>query len=136
MMTTVLIVDSNKDSRLALEAQLSASNQFERVLSCPNLQVAESSIHQYEVKVMLIEAEQAGDSPLIHQIKANNPELGVVLLQGKTGVIDTATLLEWGAHAQTSRLASSMEIIASVAKALVGRLKPGKRILGKFRSGR
>ena len=127
-MTTVLIVDSNKDSRLALEAQLTASNQFERVLSCPGLQLAENSIHQYEVKVMLIDAEQASQSPLLHQIKANNPELGVVLLQGKTGVIDAATLIELGAHAQTSPL----EIIASVAKALVGRLKPSKRILGKF----
>ena len=131
-MTTVLIVDSNKDSRLALEAQLTASNQFERVLSCPGLQLAENSIHQYEVKVMLIDAEQVSQSPLLHQIKANNPELGVVLLQGKTGVIDAATLIELGAHAQTSPLAAPMEIIASVAKALVGRLKPSKRILGKF----
>lgn len=131
-MTTVLIVDSNQDSRLALEAQLTASNQFERVLSCPGLQLAENSIHQYEVKVMLIDAEQASQSPLLHQIKANNPELGVVLLQGKTGVIDAATLIELGAHAQTSPLAAPMEIIASVAKALVVRLKPSKRILGKF----
>jgi DNA-binding NtrC family response regulator len=130
-MTTVLIVDSNRDSRLALEAQLIASNQ-----SCHDLQFAESSIHQHEVKVMLVDAEHASQSPMLHQIKANNPELGVVLLQGKTGVIDTATLLELGAHAQTSPLAAPMEIIASVAKALVARLKPGKRILGKFRSGR
>ena len=81
---------------------------------------------------MLVDAEQAGQSPLLRHIKANNPELGVVLLQGKTGVIDSATLLELGAHAQTSRLAAPMEIIVSVAKALVGRLKPGKRILEKF----
>ncbi|WP_341237209.1 hypothetical protein [uncultured Limnobacter sp.] len=131
-MTTVLIVDSDKDSRLALEAQLIASNQFERVLSCPGLQTAEASIDAYEVKVMLVDAEQASQSPLLQHIKANNPELGVVLLQGKTGVIDSATLLELGAHAQTSRLAAPMEIIVSVAKALVGRLKPGKRILEKF----
>lgn len=131
-MTTVLIVDSDQDSRLALEAQLSASNQFERVLSCAGLPAAERSIDQYSVKVMLIDAEQASQSSLLHQIKANNPELGVVLLQGKTGVLDSATLQELGAHAQTSRLAAPMEIIASVAKALVGRLGPGKRILGKF----
>lgn len=131
-MTTVLIVDSNRDSRLALEAQLVASNQFERVLSCPGLQAAEISIDEYEVTVMLIDAEQARQSLLLRHIKANNPELGVVLLQGKAGVIDSATLLELGAHAQTSRFAAPMEIIVSVAKALVGRLKPGKRILEKF----
>lgn len=131
-MTTVLIVDSNQDSRLALEAQLSASNQFERVLSCAGLQHAENLIHQYEVKVMLIDAEQASQSPVLPQIKANNPELGVVLLQGKTGFIDAKTLLDLGAHAQTSRLATPMEIIACVAKALVVRLKPSTRILGKF----
>jgi DNA-binding NarL/FixJ family response regulator len=131
-MTTVLIVDSDQDSRVALEAQLVASNQFERVVSCASLLLAESFIPQYEVKVMLIDAELASQSRLLHQIKANFPELGVVLLQGKTGVIDSATLLELGAHAQTSRLAAPIEIIASVAKALVCRLKPGTRILGKF----
>lgn len=131
-MTTVLIVDSDQDSRLALEAQLSASNQFERVLSCAGLPAAERAFDEYSVKVMLIDAEQASQSSLLHQIKAKNPELGVVLLHGRTGVLDTTTLQELGAHAQTSRLATPMEIIASVAKALVVRLKPSKGILGKF----
>lgn len=131
-MTTVLIVDSNKETRLALEAQLSESNQFDRVLSCANLKTVQFMLSHHEVKVMLVDAEQVGDSSLLHNIKENNPELGVVLLRGHTGVIDSATLQELGAHAQTSRMAAPMEIVASVAKALVARLKPSKGLLSKF----
>lgn len=131
-MTTVLIVDPNKETRLALEAQLSESNQFDRVLSCANLKTVQLMLNQHEVKVMLVDAEQVGDSSLLHNIKEKNPELGVVLVQGQTGVIDSATLQELGAHAQTSRMAAPMEIVASVAKALVARLKPSKGLLSKF----
>lgn len=131
-MTTVLIVDPNKETRLALEAQLSESNQFDRVLSCANLKTVQLMLNQHEVKVMLVDAEQVGDSSLLHNIKDKNPELGVVLVQGHTGVIDSTTLQELGAHAQTSRMAAPMEIVASVAKALVARLKPSKGLLSKF----
>jgi DNA-binding NtrC family response regulator len=131
-MTTVLIVDPNKETRLALEAQLSESNQFDRVLSCANLKTVQLMLNQHEVKVMLVDAEQVGDSSLLHNIKEKNPELGVVLVQGHEGVIDSATLQELGAHAQTSRMAAPMEIVASVAKALVARLKPSKGLLSKF----
>jgi len=131
-MTTVLIVDPNKETRLALEAQLSESNQFDRVLSCANLTTVQLMLNQLEVKVMLVDAEQVGDSSLLHNIKEKNPELGVVLVQGHAGVIDSATLQELGAHAQTSRMAAPMEIVASVAKALVARLKPSKGLLSKF----
>jgi DNA-binding NtrC family response regulator len=131
-MTTVLIVDPNKETRLALEAQLSESNQFDRVLSCANLKTVQLMLNQHEVKVMLVDAEQVGDSSLLHNIKEKNPELGVVLVQGHAGVIDSATLQELGAHAQTSRMAAPMEIVASVAKALVARLKPSKGLLSKF----
>ncbi|MCR2745050.1 hypothetical protein [Limnobacter parvus] len=131
-MTTVLIVDPNKDTRLALEAQLSESNQFERVCSCSSLNAVRPMLQQHGVKVMLVDADQVGDSTLLLSIKDENPELGVVLVQGHAGVIDSATLQELGAHAQTSRMAAPMEIVASVAKALVARLKPSKRILSKF----
>lgn len=131
-MTTVLIVDADEVARLALEIQLTESNQFERVFSCPSLQFAQQAILQHEIKVMLLDAEQASHSPILQHIQASNPELGVVLLQGNAGAINTSILLKLGAHAQTSRMAAPVEIIASVAKALVGRLKPGKRILGKF----
>lgn len=131
-MTTVLIVDPNKETRLALEAQLSESNQFDRVLSCANLKTVQLMLSQHEVKVMLVDAEQVGDSSLLHNIKDKNPELGVVLVQGHAGVIDSATLQKLGAHAQTSRMAAPMEIVASVAKALVARLKPSKALLSKF----
>ena len=131
-MTTVLIVDQNEETRLVLESQLSESNQFDRVLSCENFEMVEPMLQQYEVKVMLIDAEQVGHPSKLKVIKASFPELGVVLVQGREGLIDSSTLRELGAHAQTSRVAAPMEIIASVAKALVVRLKPGKGILGKF----
>lgn len=131
-MTTVLIVDQNEGSRLVLESQLSDSNQFDRVLSCENLDMVEAMLQQHEVKVMLIDAEQVDHPSLLKAIKASYPELGVVLVQGIDGLIDSSTLRELGAHAQTSRVAAPMEIIASVAKALVVRLKPGRGILGKF----
>lgn len=131
-MTTVLIVDPNEDTRLVLESQLSESNQFDRVLSCKNLALVLPLLQQHEVKVMLIDAEHIDHSSILKEIKASYPELGVVLVQGRAGLIDSSTLRELGAHAQTSRLAAPMEIIASVAKALVARLKPGKGILGKF----
>lgn len=134
-MTTVLIVDPNKDTRLALEARLSESNQFDRVLSCANLNGVQAMLSQHEVKVLLLDAEQLGDAALLHSLKDNNSELGVVLVRGHTGTIDSATLQELGAHAQTSRLAAPMEIVASVAKALVARLKPVKRMLRKRQSG-
>lgn len=131
-MTTVLIVDQNEDTRLVLESQLSESNQFDRVLSCENLELVEPMLQQHEVKVMLIDAEQVDHPSMLKAIKASYPELGVVLVQGRDGLIDSFTLQELGAHAQTSRVASPMEIIASVAKALVVRLRPSKSILGKF----
>ena len=81
---------------------------------------------------MLIDAEQMGKSSALHEIKANYPEIGVVLVQGNSGILDSTTLQELGAHAQTSRMASPTEIVASVAKALVVRLRPGKGLLGKF----
>lgn len=131
-MTTVLIVDPNEETRLALESQLAESNQFERVLSCSGLKSVHPILRQHEIKVMLIDAEQLGKSSTLHEIKANYPEIGVVLVQGNSGVLDSATLQELGAHAQTSRLAAPMEIMASVAKALVVRLRPSKGILGKL----
>lgn len=131
-MTTVLIVDPNEESRLALEAQLAESNQFERVLSCPDLQSADSFLTDKKITVILLDAKQAARSVLLHQIKETNPELGVVLMRDAGGVLDTATLQFLGGHAQASRLAAPMEIIASVAKALVVRLRPSSRILGKF----
>jgi len=131
-MTTVLIVDPNEETRLALESQLAESNQFERVLSCSGLQSVQAMLKQHEVKVMLIDADQLGKSSILHEIKANYPEIGVVLVRGNSGVLDSVTLQELGAHAQTSRLAAPMEIVASVAKALVVRLRPGKGLLGKF----
>lgn len=131
-MTTVLIVDPNEETRLALEAQLAESNQFERVLSCADLHVANRFLTDKRITVILLDAQQAAQSVLLHQIKQANPELGVVLMRGAGGVLDTATLLSLGGHAQASRLAAPMEIIASVAKALVVRLRPSSRILGKF----
>jgi DNA-binding NtrC family response regulator len=131
-MTTVLIVDPNEETRLALESQLAESNQFERVLSCSGLKSAQAMLKHHEVKVMLIDADQLGKSSTLHEIKASHPEIGVVLVRGNSGVLDSVTLQELGAHAQTSRLAAPMEIVASVAKALVVRLRPGKGLLGKL----
>lgn len=131
-MTTVLIVDPNEETRLALEAQLAESNQFERVLSCANLHAASRFLTDKKITVILLDAQQAAQSALLHQIKQSNPELGVVLIRDGGGLLDTATLQSLGGHAQASRLAAPMEIIASVAKALVVRLKPSSRILGKF----
>ncbi|WP_334118398.1 hypothetical protein [Limnobacter sp.] len=131
-MTAVLIIDSDKDTRLALETQLSDCNQFDRVLSFPDIQSALSLLYSGEIRVLLIDAAQAGRSSLIHDIKACNPALGVVLLRDNGRLLDEQTLQALGGHAQTTRLASPMEIIASVAKALVLGLKPGKRILQKF----
>lgn len=134
-MTTVLIVDPNEETRLALEAQLAESNQFERVLSCADLHAASHYLADKKITVILLDAQQAAQSVLLHQIKQTNPELGVVLMRGAGGVLDTATLLSLGGHAQASRLAAPMEIIASVAKALVVRLRPSSRLLGKFING-
>lgn len=131
-MTTVLIVDPNEQTRLALESQLADSNQFDRVLSCSGMKSVRSLLMQHEIKVILIDADQLGRSASLCEIKTNYPEIGVVLVQGNSGVLDSATLQELGAHAQTSRLAAPMEIVASVAKALVVRLRPGKGILGKL----
>lgn len=131
-MTTVLIVDPNEETRLALEAQLAESNQFERVLSCTDLYAANRYLTDKKITVILLDAQQAAQSVLLHQIKQTYPELGVVLMRGAGGVLDTATLVSLGGHAQASRLAAPMEIIASVAKALVVRLRPSSRILGKF----
>lgn len=131
-MTTVLIVDPNEETRLALEAQLAESNQFERVLSCADLHAACGLLTDKKITVILLDAQQAAQSAVLHQIKQANPELGVVLIRDAVGLLDTATLQSLGGHAQASRLAAPMEIIASVAKALVVRLKPGSRILGKF----
>ena len=131
-MTTVLIVDQNEGTRLVLESQLSESNQFDWVLSCESLELVQPMLEQHEVKVMLIDAEQVDHSSMLKELKASYPELGVVLVQGRAGLIDSSTLRELGAHAQTSRVAAPMEIIASVAKALVVRLRPGRGILGKF----
>lgn len=131
-MTTVLIVDPNEETRLALESQLAESNQFERVLSCSSLKLVQTMLKQHEVKVVLIDVDQLGNSSTLHEIKANYPEIGVVLVQGNSGILDSAKLQELGAHAQTSRLAAPMEIVASVAKALVARLRPSKGILGKL----
>jgi DNA-binding NtrC family response regulator len=131
-MTTVLIVDPNEETRLALEAQLAESNQFKRVMSCADLHAASRFLADKEITVILLDAQQAAQSALLPQIKEANPELGVVLVRGAGGVLDSATLQSLGGHAQASRLAAPMEIIASVAKALVVRLKPGSRILGKL----
>lgn len=131
-MTTVLIVDPNEETRIALEAQLAESNQFERVLSCSDLNVARGLLSDRKITVILLDAQQAAQSAVLHQIKQANPELGVVLIRDAGGLLDTATLQSLGGHAQASRLAAPMEIIASVAKALVVRLRPGSRILGKF----
>lgn len=131
-MTTVLIVDGNDDSRLALEAQLAESNQFERVVSCANAADAASLIRMHSIKVVLIEADKAAQPSVLQQLKAANPDIGVVLIQGKSGSIHADTLRSLGAHAQTSRVAATVEIIASVAKALVARLRPGGRILSKL----
>ena len=83
-------------------------------------------------ELLLIVADQLGKSSTLHDIKASYPEIGVVLVRGNSGVLDSVTLQELGAHAQTSRLAAPMEIVASVAKALVVRLRPGKGLLGKL----
>ncbi|MEQ9107970.1 MAG: hypothetical protein RLO04_10930 [Limnobacter sp.] len=131
-MTAVLIIDPDKETRLALESQLSDSNQFARVLAFPDLQSASFCLQSGEIRVLLIDAAQAGRSSLIHDIKARYPALGVVLLRDSGGLLDERTLQELGGHAQTTRLAAPMEIIACVAKALVLGLKPGKRILNKF----
>lgn len=130
-MTTVLIIDPDERSRLVLEAQLAQSNQFERVLSCKNLTDASCILQQHEIKVLLVDEAQASRGAELQKIKADHPELGVVLLQGGASSLDTLHLQALGAHAQTSRMASSMEIMASVAKALVARLAIGKRILRK-----
>lgn len=131
-MTSVLIIDPDRDTRLALETQMSDSNQFDRILAFPDLQSALYSVQSDQVKVLLIDATQAAQSSLIHDMKRNNPALGVVLLRDAGGVLDEKTLQLLGGHAQTTRLASPMEIIACVAKALVLGLKPGKRMIGKF----
>lgn len=131
-MTTVLIVDPDDTARLSLESQLSQSNQFERVLSCASLEQAQSMVSNHAVKVLLVDARQASNSSALKALQASFPELGVVLLQAQGGMVDARTLQALGAHAQTVRMASAMEIVASVAKALVARLKPGKSMLGKF----
>ncbi|HEX4856508.1 MAG TPA: response regulator [Limnobacter sp.] len=131
-MTTVLIVDANDESRRALEAQLMDSNQFEKVLSCAAPADALSLIHTHAVKVVLLDADEAEKSPVLQHIKQADPDIGVVLIQGNRGSLTPANLLELGAHAQTSRVAATMDIIASVAKALVARLRPSGGILGKF----
>jgi DNA-binding NtrC family response regulator len=131
-MTTVLIVDADDDSRFALEAQLAESNQFERVLSCAGLEEAIGLIRLHCVKVVLVDANEASRSATLQRIKSVDPDMGVVLIQGDSGILSQATLRELGAHAQASRVDTTMDIIASVAKALVTRLRPGGRLLGKF----
>lgn len=125
-MTTVLIVDQNANTRLALEAHLRDSHQFERVLSCANLQIAQIFLVNNNIKVMLIDAQDSECFPLLRAIRGAYPELGVVLIQDAESPIDAATLQSLGCHAQTSRFASSIDIVANVAKALVVRLKPAK----------
>lgn len=131
-MTTVLIVDTDSSSRRALEAQLMESNQFEQVLACAALTDAVRLISLHDVKVVLLDADTARSSDAVPMIKLVNPDMGVVLIQGKNGVLAQSVLRELGAHAQTSRLDATIDIIASVAKALVVRLRPSGRLLGKF----
>lgn len=119
-MTTVLIMDSNQAACLDLVAQLSQSNQFEQVLQCDGFASAQALLQRYEIKVILVDVELLRDSSPLHTLKQKHPEIGVVLVQGQAGVVDAAALLKFGAHAQISRLAEPMQIIASVAKALVG----------------
>ncbi len=131
-MTTVLIIDPNESTRSALETQLAQSNQFGRVLVAASWSAARVCLLQHDVKVILIDAQQAQGSAHLKAIKNRHPELGVVLVQDQGEQLDQKTLQALGGHAQTTRLAAPIEIMVCVAKALVAPLKPGKRMLGKF----
>ena len=131
-MTIVLVVDPNSDTRYRLQSDLVNSNQFERVLCCEGFAAAKPILESFLVKVMLLDAALAQDQTTLKTIKDEFPALGVVILQDTNITLDLDALQDLGAHAQASRLASPMELMASVAKALVARLRPSTKILRKL----
>lgn len=131
-MTSVLVVDPNPDNRRAVQQALTASNQFERVLACPNFDAAERELASAPIEVMLVADSLARSHAVIEALKSRMPALGVVVVREPGDLLDAAGLKALGMDAQTSRSASPMELIASVAKALVASITHSPRHLKKL----
>lgn len=123
-MTSVLVIDPNPEQRSNLEKELQDSNQFGRVVSCPSLGQADPLIDEYDVEVVLVDRAIASAKSEFSDFQSKHPKVGVVLVEEGGQLPDSSELVSIGAHAQTSRLASPIEKMTSIAKALVARLRP------------
>lgn len=135
-MNSVLIVDPDPVSRLRLESGLSESNQFSGVFSCGSLSEVDRFVPVYKVSVIVLVQQLASDQAALDCITQAYPDVGLVLLTDEKQHIDEALLSALGIHAQTSTTASPLELMVTVAKAMVCRLKPPKRmrktLFGRF----
>lgn len=131
-MTSILIIDADPARRQSLENQLAATEQFSKVHSCAGFAQAHDLLKVQAISVVLVDRGTAVSDSSLLEIEHAHPNLGVVILQDHLGVLTPENLADLGAHAQASPAASPMELIASVAKALVNRFKPSAKILRKF----
>lgn len=135
-MNSVLVVDPDPSSRSRLEAGLAESNQFGMVLSCANLAEVGQHLATQGVSVVLLVQQVAQDQAGLDHIRHSFPHVGLVLLTDSKQQIDQELLVALGMHAQTSATASPLELMVTVAKAMVCRLRPprsvGKKLFGRF----
>ena len=122
-MTSVLVVDSDNPGRLQLEQELQDSNQFSKVVSCAAFADAPSLVSAHQVEVVLISDSLLAQSKGLEKLKTQCPDLGYVLVKSGEKRSPADLIKSYGLHAQTCRHASPMEHMASVAKALVARVK-------------
>lgn len=123
-MTSILVVDPDMDRRQRMEKELQDCNQFGRVYACEGLLTATDLVHDEDIKVLLIDRGVAESAPYWTEFKESHPQMGFVLVSDTDQAVGSQVLSQLGVHAQTSRSASPVEWVTSIAKALVNRLKP------------
>jgi DNA-binding NarL/FixJ family response regulator len=107
-----------------MEKELQDCNQFGRVYSCEGLRTATDLVHNEDIKVLLIDRGVAENAPHWDEFKDSHPQMGFVLVSDSDQALGSQILIQLGVHAQTSRSASPVDWITSIAKAMVNRLKP------------
>lgn len=120
-MTTILIVDSQPNTRLKLQFELLHSGQFQRVLACDNLLNAEAELSKLSVQVMLLASNLALEQQALIRLATRHPDLSLVMVHENSARAPNQTTEAVHAHMQST--GSVMEWVACIAKALVVRAK-------------
>ncbi len=121
-MTRLIIVDDHKIVRDGLKAMLLGNDRYTVIGETDSSDEVESMINSLQPELMLLDLKLPGESgiDIAKRIKANNPELRIVMLTAEASLGEIKKAIKTGIEALVSKESDSSNFVKIFDKVMAG----------------